>query len=249
MSGPSDELREVYERRGELEYAVPPGPPDPIDRKFACVSAALASALPCASLLDAGCGDGRYLAALPTLGPVPARVVGIDIADSILRTAAAAARAAGVEAELLRANLEALPFVEGHFDVVLCTQAIEHVLDPPLALRELHRVLQPGGTLVISTDNSAARVSQTLNAPRAAAVRLLGLRGRRRKVEFPHRSFGKGEFEGLLRAASFEIQRTETFRFHVTGAPRLVQHVLNKLDDALPEHPFGDILLVEARAA
>jgi 2-polyprenyl-3-methyl-5-hydroxy-6-metoxy-1,4-benzoquinol methylase len=248
VSGPSDELRDVYERRGELEYAVPPGPPDPIDRKFACVSAALASALPCASLLDAGCGDGRYLAALPTLGPVPARVVGIDIADSILRTAAAAAGAAGVDVELVRANLEALPFPDGHFDVVLCTQAIEHVLDVPRALLELRRVLQPGGTLVISTDNSAARVSQVLNAPRAAVVGLLGLRGRRRKVDFPHRSFGKGEFDALLRAAGFEVRRTETFRFHCTGAPRAVQHLLNRLDDVLPAHPVGDILLVEARA-
>ena len=89
---------------------------------------------------------------------MPTRVVGIDIADSILRTAAAAARAAGVDVELVRANLEALPFPDGHFDVVLCTQAIEHVLDVPRALGELRRVLQPGGTLVISTDNSAARV-------------------------------------------------------------------------------------------
>jgi ubiquinone/menaquinone biosynthesis C-methylase UbiE len=248
MSAPSDELRDVYERRGELEYAAPPGPPDPNDRKFKRVSAVLASTLPCASLLDAGCGDGRYLAALPTLGPVPARVVGIDIADSILRTAAVATRAAGVEAELVRANLEALPFPDGHFDVVLCTQAIEHVLDVPLALRELHRVLQPGGRLVISTDNSTARVSQALNAPRAVAVRLLGLRGRRRKVEFPHRSFGKGEFEAFLRDAGFDVERTETFRFHCTGAPRAVQHALNRLDDALPAHPLGDILLAEARA-
>ena len=248
MSAPSDELRDVYERRGELEYAVPPGPPDPIDRKFKCVSAALASALPCASLLDAGCGDGRYLAALPTLGPMPARVVGIDIADSILRTAGAAASKAGVDAELVRANLEALPSADGHFDVVLCTQVIEHVLDVLLALRELHRVLQPGGTLIISTDNSAARVSQVLNAPRAAAVRLLGLRGRRRKVDFPHRSFWRGEFEGLLHTAGFEVRETGTFRFHCTGAPRAVQHALNKLDGALPAHLFGDILLVEARA-
>jgi SAM-dependent methyltransferase len=248
MSGPSDELRDVYERRGELEYAVPPGPPDPIDRKFTRVSSALASALPCVSLLDAGCGDGRYLAALPSLGQVPTRVVGIDIADSILRTAAAAARAAGVEAELVRANLEALPFADDHFDVVLCTQAIEHVLDVPLALSELHRVLQSGGTLVISTDNSAARVSHVLNAPRALAVRLLGLRGRRRKVDFPHRSFGRREFERLLRAAGFDVRRTETFRFHCTGAPRAVQQALNKLDDVLPAHAVGDILLVDARA-
>jgi SAM-dependent methyltransferase len=248
VSAPSDELRDVYERRGELEYAVPSGAPDPIDRKFARVSAVLASTLPCASLLDAGCGDGRYLAALPALGPLPGRVVGIDIADSILRTAAAAAGAAGVKAEFVRANLEALPLADGEFDVVLCTMAIEHVLDPPLALRELRRVLRAGGTLVIATENSAARVSQALNAPRAAVVRLLGLRGRRREVEFPHLSFGRGEFDALLREAGFDVRRTETFRFHCTGAPRAVQHMLNKLDEALPTHAFGDILLVEARA-
>ena len=219
MSGPSDSLRDVYERRGELEYAVPPGPPDPVDRKFARISAALASALPCESFLDAGCGDGRHLAALPSLGPVPSRVVGVDIAESILRTAAAATRAAGVEAELVRANLEALPFPDGDFDLVLCTQAIEHVLDPPRALGELHRVLRRGGTLVISTDNSNARVSQVLNAPRAAVVRLLGLAGRRRKVHFPHRSFERAEFEALVRGAGFEVVRMETFRFHCTDAP------------------------------
>jgi ubiquinone/menaquinone biosynthesis C-methylase UbiE len=248
VSGPSDELREIYERRGELEYATPPGAPNPADLRLQRISAALSGYLPCEAYLDAGCGDGRYLAALASCGAVPPRVVGVDIAESILRTAAVATRAVGVEAELVRGNLEALPLPDATFDLVLCAQAIEHVLDPPMALKELRRVLKRGGTLFLSTDNSAARVSQVLNAPRAAVVRLLGLRGRRLKVSFPHRSFHRGELEPMLRDAGFEIVRVETFRFHVDGSPWAVQRLLNSIDEALPAHPVGDILLFEARA-
>ena len=100
VSGPSDSLRDVYERRGSSSTPFLQACPILIDRKFARVSAALASALPCESFLDAGCGDGRHLAALPSLGQVPTRVVGVDIAESILRTAAAATGSAGMEAEL-----------------------------------------------------------------------------------------------------------------------------------------------------
>lgn len=248
MSAPSDDLRDVYERRGELEYATPPGSPSPTDRKFHRVASSLSRFLPCEAFLDAGCGDGRYLAALPTLGALPARIVGLDIADSILRTARAATSAAGVDAELVRGNLESMPFPGQQFDLVLCTQAIEHVLDPPLALRELHRVLRPGGTLVISTDNARNRVTRALNAPRRALVGLLGLSGRRRRVHFPHRVFEQEEFEQLLRDAGFQTRSSETFRFHVIGAPSGVQRLLNRLDEALPAHGVGDILLVEAVA-
>jgi ubiquinone/menaquinone biosynthesis C-methylase UbiE len=248
MSGPSDELREVYERRGKLEYATPPGAPSPYDRRLKRLSAAISARLPCEAFLDAGCGDGRYLARLPSLGPVPERVVGLDIADSILSTARLATEAVGLEAELVRGNLEALPLADAAFDLVLCAQAIEHVIDPSRALGELRRVLMPGGTLLLSTDNSAARVSKVLNAPRAAVVRLLGLRGRRLKVHFPHRSFDRAELEAMLRAAGFEILSAETFRFHVDGSPWAVQRVLNSIDEALPAHPVGDILFFEARA-
>jgi ubiquinone/menaquinone biosynthesis C-methylase UbiE len=245
---PSDRLREAYERRAELEYAHPAVLPDPaVNRKFERILAALTEALPCERFLDAGCGDGRYLAALAWFAERPARIVGTDISDRILVTARRAVAQTGVDAELVRANLEELPFPDETFDVVLCTQVLEHLLDPRAGLRELVRVAAPGATLIISTDNRGALVSKALNAPRAAFVRALRLTGRRKVVEFPHASFGLREFAELVREAGLGADRVETFRFHVTGAGRRVQRLLNRVDKALPAHRVGDIVLVIAR--
>jgi 2-polyprenyl-3-methyl-5-hydroxy-6-metoxy-1,4-benzoquinol methylase len=247
-AAPSDRLRDVYERRAALEYAEPVALPDPaVDRKFERLVETVASRLPCERFLDAGCGDGRYLAALASLPQRPQHVVGTDIADRILVTARRATEAAGVEAELVRANLEALPFEDESFDVVLCTQVIEHLLAPSAGVRELARVLRPGGTLILSTDNRRALVSTTLNAPRAGLVHVLGLSGRRQQVAFPHASFTRDELAGLVRDAGLELEHSETFRFHLTGGGVAVQRLLNRLDKALPPHGAGDILLAVAR--
>jgi 2-polyprenyl-3-methyl-5-hydroxy-6-metoxy-1,4-benzoquinol methylase len=245
---PSDRLREVYERRAALEYPGPVALPDPaLDRKFEGIIAVLAAQLPCERFLDAGCGDGRYLAALASLPGRPQHVVGSDIAERILATARLATEQAGIEAELVRANLEALPFEDASFDLVLCAQVIEHLLDPSAGIRELARVVCPGGRVVVSTDNRRAFVSRLLNAPRTLLVGLLGLTGRRRRVEFPHGNFGRVELAALLREAGLQPERLETFRFHVTGTGHAVQRLLNRIDKALPKHGVGDILLMVAR--
>ena len=247
-SSPSDRLREVYERRAELEYAEPPQPPDPaLDRKFERVWQLVTEQLPCDAFLDAGCGDGRHLAALARSAHRPTRVVGTDISQRILETARAAA--APLDPELVQANLEHLPFEDEAFDLVLCTQVIEHLLDPAAGVRELARVLRPGRALVLTTDNRRAFVSKALNAPRAAAVRALRLHPRYKRVEFPHADFTLADVASLLRDAGLAVEHEETFRFTLAkplGRPS-VQRVLNRVDKALPAHGVGDIVAVVAR--
>jgi SAM-dependent methyltransferase len=244
---PSDSLREVYERRGGEDYGEPFTPDPALDRKFAVLSEEIRELLPVDAYLDAGCGDGRFLAALPTLGPLAARVVGVDIADSILATARRAVAAAGVDAELVRGNLERLPLGDAEFDLAVSIQALEHLLDAAAGVRELTRVLRPGGTLLLSTDNRARRMTQALNGPRWLVASLLRKRNHREKFEFPHRTFSKRELVALLEGAGLVVERTRTFRFSVVGASPRVRRFLNRVDARLPDLGIGDILVVVAR--
>lgn len=92
-------------------------------------------------LLDAGCGTGRNLVELAGLGPAS----GVDPSPS----AVAFCRARGLE-DVHQAGLEALPFGDGQFDLLLACDVVEHVDHDVAALRELHRVAAPGATLLLT---------------------------------------------------------------------------------------------------
>jgi SAM-dependent methyltransferase len=246
---PSEHLRELYEQRAELQYPGPAPLPDPsLDRKFQRVCELLAEQLPCCRYLDAGCGDGRYLAALAGLPGRPEEVAATDISERILGVAAAAAAAAGVKVDPVRANLESLPLPDASSDVVLCTQVIEHLLDPARGLAEIARVLASGGRAIITTDHRRNLVTKTLNLPRTVAVGVLGLRGRHVPVDWPERTFTVAELVRLVQDAGLHVERTETFRFSLRRPldwPPAVR-TLNRLDRRLAGHGLGDIVAVVA---
>jgi ubiquinone/menaquinone biosynthesis C-methylase UbiE len=237
-----DDLRALYEDRATQQYAEPGPLPDPrIDRKFRRICELVRAHLPCEAFLDAGCGDGRYLAALAD--ELPHRRAGLDLSERILETARAR-----VDADFRQGNLEALPFADGEFDLVLCSQVIEHVLDPDAAAAELVRVLRPGGTLVVSTDNARNYVTRGLNAPRTLAVRALRLRGARGRIESPATPYTRASFRALLERAGLTVERLETFRFHLMWPldARPLTRALNAVDARLPAHGLGDIIVAEA---
>jgi len=88
-------------------------------------------------LLDVGCGMGRLLARLPDY-----QRYGMDISAGYLEHAA-------TQFEVCLAKVEDMPYVDGFFDTVVCTDVLEHVLDLNAAVTQLFRVVKPGGHLVV----------------------------------------------------------------------------------------------------
>jgi ubiquinone/menaquinone biosynthesis C-methylase UbiE len=97
-------------------------------------------------LLDAGCGTGHLLRAVMDRIAPPERVVGLD------QTKAGVAHLASLlpVAEAVIGDAFDLPFEDSSFDVVLCTEVLEHVRQPESLLAELTRVCRPAGTLVLT---------------------------------------------------------------------------------------------------
>jgi len=90
------------------------------------------------SILDIGVGTGRLLARFPGL-----RRHGIDVSVGYL------ARLGDSGIEACMGNVEDLPYRDGAFDAVVCTDVLEHVLDLHAAVREIRRVLRPGGLAIV----------------------------------------------------------------------------------------------------
>lgn len=101
--------------------------------------------------LDVGTGTGDFALALLARSPRSATVSGVDISTGMLALAERRAAKAGVgpRYERLIASVESLPFDDGTFDVAMAGFVIRNVGDIPRGLREMRRVLKPGGRAVI----------------------------------------------------------------------------------------------------
>ena len=99
-------------------------------------------------VLDLGCGPGFYVAELlERVGP-SGHVAGVDTSGPMLELAAARIGTRD-NVELAAAPATALPFADDSFDGAISVQVLEYVDDVDQALAELHRVLRPGGRVVV----------------------------------------------------------------------------------------------------
>lgn len=99
-------------------------------------------------VLDAGVGTGALSLALGHVVHRPMRVAGIDLSDRMLDQTGRHLSQAGIDHVLQRADITDLPFEDGVFDIAMTAHVLEHLPDPRAALREMVRVLKPGGLLI-----------------------------------------------------------------------------------------------------
>jgi SAM-dependent methyltransferase len=97
-------------------------------------------------VLDAGCGDGTYII---EASKREADVVGVDASVDMLEAARERAKRCNVHADVRLADVRALPFADGVFDVVVAVTVLCFQSEPGEAIREFARVLAPGGRIVI----------------------------------------------------------------------------------------------------
>jgi ubiquinone biosynthesis O-methyltransferase len=98
------------------------------------------------NVLDVGCGDGQLAALLARAG---ANVSAIDADPRMLKAAGRHFATTGVSVALERGSIEALPYDDDRFDIVLAVTVLCLVRDPRGAIMQMARVLKPGGRLIV----------------------------------------------------------------------------------------------------
>ena len=168
--------------------------------------AQIAAAIPQARVLDLGCGGGHASFAV---APVVEEVIAYDLAAEMLDVVASAARERGLDNLAVRqGSADRLAFPDASFDLVCTRFSVHHWRNVPQALREILRVLKPGGRfIVIDTAAPADVLADTY----VQAIELLRDTSHVRNISL-------NSWRKLLRQAGFEIASDKTWKLRLEFA-------------------------------
>jgi ubiquinone/menaquinone biosynthesis C-methylase UbiE len=162
-------------------------------RPWACGRAA-------GDVLEVAIGTGRNLPYYPD----GIRLTGVDLSAQMLGIARDRAAGLGREAALRPGDAQALDFPDGSFDTVLCTLGLCAIPDERRAIREMARVLRPGGCLLL-VDHIAAR---------SVALRVLQWLYERVTIPLAGEHFRRRPLTHV-RDLGFRVEQVERFRFGI----------------------------------
>ena len=155
-------------------------------------------------MLDLGVGPGAGVVEAARIDP-GRRQVGLDVSGPMLRRARARARGGGVALDVVRADALALPLRDGAFDGATAHSFLYLLPDPGRALREIARVLRPGGRVALLEPRaSGADLAAALRSGARHALAMVMWRG----MSGLHRRFDEASLAALLEAAGLVEVRT-----------------------------------------
>ncbi|HUS39235.1 MAG TPA: class I SAM-dependent methyltransferase [Pirellulales bacterium] len=169
-------------------------------------------------ILDAGCGNGRYMRRLAEMGYK--NVWGLDLF-----------RTDGVTLEnYVAASLGQLPFADASFDFVYANSVVYYIRPPQAALAELARVLRPGGTAIVTAHNRYSLYTLSRVLRRAA--------GRRSAEHLKGARFcSTGQYVRWMREAGFRMNGVDGFFWYPRKIRRLKARWLGS-SESKPPAPF-----------
>lgn len=156
-------------------------------------------------ILDVGCASGWFLSRIHTRYP-KADCVGIDVYKKAIEYGNTRYK----PLKLINANAQNLPFPKKSFDLVICTEVLEHVVSPEKVLKEIERVLTPDGRAIIEMDTGNYLF---------ALIWYWWTHLRRGVWRDSHiHSFNTGRLERMISKNGFSIVKKQTFNFTMAVA-------------------------------
>lgn len=172
--------------------------------EFEALARRVAAQIPAnSSVLEVAPGPGYCAIELAKSGGC--RMTGLDISRSFVEIASRNAKQAGVDVDFRRGDAANMPFAPESFDFLLCRAAFKNFSQPLQALKEMYRVLKPGGRALIidlRRDASMESISQAVQGMHLGTVNAMITRLTFRFMLLK-RAYTKGEFRQLLAQTKF----------------------------------------------
>lgn len=173
--------------------------------EFKALARRMAEGLPPgAEVLEVAPGPGYFAIELAKLGKH--HVTGLDISKTFVEIAQRNAQKEGVTVQFQQGNASQMPFGDKTFDLIVCRAAFKNFSEPVQALREMHRVLRPGGKAVIidlGRDTPKERIDSYVDGLRVNFFSALFMKWTFSSMLLK-RAYTRADFERLISESGFE---------------------------------------------
>lgn len=199
-------------------------------------------------VLEAACGDGTYSPWLARRAGASGRVVAFDVLPAYLRKAGERIARSGEDgrAHLVAASIDRPPFAPGSFDAAWCAQSLFSLPEPLTAVRQVARLVRPGGLVAFLEDDTLHQVLLPWPVEVELAVRNAQWRKLRDQAAHPSKFYVGRRLVGLfLRAGLVDVRVDTTASDRVAplddAARRFLESYLADLADRVgPDLAPGD---------
>lgn len=152
--------------------------------------------------LDVACGGGELSLKIAERG---CEVHGIDLSEYAIKSAKRLAEREKIACEFEAGGAEDLPYPDRYFDKVVCSSSLEHFKDDTKALKEIHRVLKPNGSVVLTTDSFTYPISNELKEVH-------------RKIVYVENYYTQETLEERFKISGFKMRRRKyLLNSHITS--------------------------------